>query len=87
VVDADLTAFSAAITMLEGVKDKPRESIVTRSVATVALPDTIGSVRGIYRNELDKMMTKFKASAPNFYSAYAAARVIVNRPETRKKKE
>jgi hypothetical protein len=40
-----------------------------------------------YRNELDKMMTKFKASAPDFYSAYLAARVIVDRPGTRKKKD
>jgi hypothetical protein len=67
---------------LEGLKDKPRES----AVATVALPDTIAS-RRIYRNELDKMMTKFKASAPDFYSAYLAARVIVDRPGTRKKKD
>lgn len=42
-------------------------------------------MRGIYRNELDKMMTRFKTTEPEFYKAYFAARVIVDRAATHAK--
>jgi hypothetical protein len=31
------------------------------------------------RNEIDKMVTKFRKTNPDFYNSYFAARVIVNR--------
>jgi hypothetical protein len=39
----------------------------------------IANVRSIFRNEIDKMMTPYKKSNPDFYNGYFAARVIVNR--------
>src|SRR5207244_3539985 len=84
---ADRTQFNDAIKKLEGLKDKPRESVVTRKVATMALPTAITHVRGIYRNEVDKMMTKFKTPAPDFYSGYFAARIIIDRPGKHKAKK
>ncbi len=79
---AELTALGAAITKFEGMKTAPRNAVVDRKVATLALPEAVNYVRGIYRNELDKLMTRFKKSAPAFYSAYTAARVIVNHAAT-----
>ena len=79
---ADLTAFAAAITHLDEMKGAPRQAVVNRRVATLSLPDAIGYVRGILRNEIDKMMEKFKKAQPDFYAAYFAARVIVDRTGT-----
>ena len=58
---------------------EPRNATVKRKVATLSLPDAITFVRSIYRNEIDKMMNRFKKSAPDFYQAYFAGRVIIDR--------
>ncbi len=79
---ADLMSLGAAIKKFDGMKTSPRDAIVQRRVATLSLPEAIVYVRGIYRNELDKMMTRFKKSEPEFYKAYFAARVIVSRAAT-----
>ncbi len=74
-----LAAHAQAITALDGLKTAPRDAIVNRKVATMTLPSAIVFVRGIYRNELDKMMSRFKKSSPDFYIAYFAARIIIDR--------
>jgi hypothetical protein len=46
---------------------------------TESLAQLIVNVRSIFRNEIDKMMTPYKKSNPDFYNGYFAARAIVNR--------
>ena len=70
--------LDAAIAAFGKLKTAPRDAIVNRKVATLSLPEAIAFVRGIYRNEIDKMMTRFKKAQPDFYKAYFAARVVVN---------
>ncbi len=82
VTAAELTVLGAAITKFDSMKTSPRDAVVQRRVATLSLPEAIVFVRGIYRNELDKMMTRFKKTEPEFYKAYFAARVIVDRAAT-----
>lgn len=79
---SELAALDAAITKFDGMKTAPRDATVQRKVATLSLPEAIIFVRGIYRNELDKMMTRFKKTQPDFYKAYFAARVVVHRAAT-----
>jgi hypothetical protein len=79
---AELTALDALIAKFEGMKTAPRDATVLRRVATLSLPEAIVFVRGIYRNELDKMMTRFKKTQPDFYKAYFAARVVVHQAAT-----
>jgi hypothetical protein len=55
------------------------EQTCQRKVLTRSLSEYIANVRGIFRNEIDKMMTPYKKSNPDFYNGYFAARVIVNR--------
>ncbi|HEY2712713.1 MAG TPA: hypothetical protein VGI60_09380 [Chthoniobacterales bacterium] len=62
------------------MKDKGIDPFHPSLVRTPRNPSIVGKVRHTYRSDQDKMMTKFKASAPDFYSAYLAARVIVTRP-------
>ncbi|HEX3818159.1 MAG TPA: hypothetical protein VHW03_07715 [Chthoniobacterales bacterium] len=82
-----LTAFGTAITTLGGMKDAPRNATVQKRVETLSLPGAIAYVRGILRNEIDKMIIAFKASQPDFYAAYFAARVIIDRTGTHKGKK
>jgi hypothetical protein len=83
----EFVAFSGAIAKFDGLKTAPRDAQVNRKVATLSLPEAIAFVRGIYRNELDKLMTRFKKPQPEFYQAYFAARVIVDRAATRTTKK
>jgi len=43
------------------------------------LPDEISALTSVLRNQLDKQMTKFRKSNPEFYAAYRSAWVIVDR--------
>jgi hypothetical protein len=63
-------------------KTAPREAVVERSAKTTAIPTLIKNVRSIFRRELDKMMTPFKRTEPDFYSGYFAARVVVDKAAT-----
>jgi len=42
----------------------------------------IANACSIFRKEIDKMVTKFRKTNPDFYNGYFAARVIVNRSAT-----
>lgn len=72
---------------LNGTKDPPPWAAVNGNGATLSLPETISHTRRIYRNEIDKMMEKFRVSAPDFYKAYVSARIIVDRTRTRRSKK
>jgi hypothetical protein len=84
--ETDFTALENAITALGGVKDAPRLAITAQRTATLSLPAAIDYVRGILRNEADKMMEIFRDSQPDFYVSYFTARVIVDRSATRNAK-
>jgi hypothetical protein len=86
--DYDITAatgdeLKAAEDLFASKKDAPREAQVERKVETLSIPEGISSVRSIFRNEIDKMMIRYRKSEADFYKAYAAARMIVNRSATR----
>jgi hypothetical protein len=73
---ADLTAKTAAFS---GVKTAPRLAISGRAGETATLPEAIQSTRLLLRNRIDKLVTKFRKSHPEFVAGYKAARVIVDR--------
>ena len=85
VTAADVTALTDLRTTFGGIKTGPRTATAERSTQTASLPQLINEVRSIFRNEIDKLITKFKTSNAEFYNGYFAARVIVNRPGTQKK--
>ena len=82
VTAADVTELDAARTAFEGRKTSTREAAVGRKTQTDSLPQLIANVRSIFRNEIDKMVTKKKKANPDFYDGYFAARIIVNRAAT-----
>jgi hypothetical protein len=83
VTKVEVTALETAATTFEEMKGSTRDAVVGRKVETMSLPEAIGTVRSIFRNEIDKMMTAFKRTKPDFYNGYFTARVIVNRAPTR----
>lgn len=80
IVAADITALTTARTAFAAKKTAPRMAVSERKAQTESLPTLIGNVRSIFRNELDKMVTKKKKTAPDFHRGYFTARVIVDRP-------
>jgi len=82
VLGTDVTALDTARTTFAGMKTSPREAAAARKVQTASLAQLIANVRSIFRNELDKMVTKLRKTNPDFYNGYFAARVIVNRAAT-----
>ena len=76
------TDLAGAAELFANKKEKPREAIVGRRVETLSLPEAINRVRSIFRNQIDKMMTGFKRTEPDFYTGYFASRVIVNHAAT-----
>jgi hypothetical protein len=74
--------FPTLLTAYQGIKTSPREAAAARKVQTASLSQLIASARSILRNEIDKMVTKFRKTNPDFYNGYFAGRVIVNRAAT-----
>jgi maltose-binding protein MalE len=79
--------LKGAMELFANKKEGPREALIGRKVETISLPIAIREVRSIFRNELDKMMTSFRKAKPDFYQAYFAARIIVDRAATHPAKE
>ena len=79
VTAADVTALSGLVTQFHTVKTAPRTAIAGRAGETSTLPDTISDTTSLLRNRLDKLMTKFKKTSPEFYAGYQSARVVVDR--------
>lgn len=79
IVAADVAALDVLTTQFHTAKTAPRTAVVDRSSQTVTMPDKIANVTSLLRNRLDKLMTRFKKSNPEFYAGYLAARVIVDR--------
>jgi hypothetical protein len=79
IAQADVAALDGFRTQFHGVKSAPRTAIAGRAGETATLPELISNTTSILRNRLDKQMTKFKKSNPEFYAGYQSARVIVAR--------
>jgi hypothetical protein len=79
VLPADVTALDGLVAAWAKVKTAPRTAIAKRSSQTKTLPQAISDNTSLLRNQLDKQITKFKKTNPEFYAGYHAARVVVNR--------
>lgn len=66
------------------VKSAPRTAIAKRKGHTKSLAQAISDNQSLLRRQLDKQMTHFKLSQPEFFAGYRAARVVVNRRSHRK---
>ena len=79
VTQADVTELEGLTTRFHRVKSAPRVAIAGRAGETATLPERINATSGILRDRLDKLMTKFRQTRPEFVAGYQSARVIVDR--------
>jgi hypothetical protein len=79
ILPADVTELDGLTAKFNEVKTGPRAVVVKRAGETKTLPEAINNVTGILRDRLDRQMTKFRKTQPEFYAGYQSARVVVNR--------
>lgn len=79
---ARLTAFKKQIDAFETMLPTPRNDIARSSAATKTLSKRYKAADTILAKRLDKLAVQFKATHPDFYNAYQAARSIVDLPGT-----
>ena len=80
----ELTALKNRIAAYAEVVQSPRAATVKISTATDAIAARFAAADDLLARVLDKLAPRFKKSAPDFFSAYRGARVIVDAPSARK---
>lgn len=79
VTQADLDELAALKTRFGGVKGAPRVAIAGRASQTDTLPEALNATNRVLTNRLDRLMTRFRRTHPEFFAGYEKARVIVDR--------
>lgn len=82
VTQANLDELDQALQDFNAAKTGPRTAVAARSVHTESLPNLIREANGILRNQIDRMVSLFKRTNPEFVSGYQSARVIIDRAAT-----
>ncbi len=80
----ELTALANRIAAYAEVVQSPSAATIKISTATEAIAARFAAADELLAMVLDKLMLRFKKSAPDFFSAYKGARVIVDAPRGRK---
>ena len=79
VTAADVAELEQLTADFDAIKNQPRTAIAGRAGETATLPDLVTAATGLLRDRLDKQMTKFRQTNPEFYAGYQSARVVVDR--------
>lgn len=79
VTAADVAELEGLTADFDAIKNQPRTAIAGRAGETATLPDLITAATNLLRDRLDKQMTRFRQSNPEFYAGYQSARVVVDR--------
>lgn len=82
VTQANLDELDQALQDFNAAKTGPRTAVAARSVQTDSLPRRVRAANGILRNKIDRMVSLFKRTNPDFVAGYQSARVIVDRAAT-----
>lgn len=77
-----LTQFQQLIDAYSALVPATRVAITARKLATKNIKSIIGGINGLLTNRIDKLMFKFKASAPDFFTQYFDARIIIDLKQT-----
>jgi len=84
---AAIAAFDAVVAAFELLVVKPQTIINERKIYTSKLKQLFAETDTIVRRRLDKLITVFLTSAPNFYARYKNARNIIGMGRRRVKSE
>ena len=78
VTAVDLTALRSDIDAYVATIGSPRSALTVRKGATAEITALVKDSLKILNNRMDKLMSEFKESKPNFYQEYFDARIIVD---------
>jgi hypothetical protein len=84
VTQDNLTELGLAFQQFSDLKTDPRTAAAERSAQTQSLENIIREANTILRDQIDRMVSLFSRTDPNFVSGYEAARVVVDRVATHK---
>jgi len=79
VTEANIEELDQALQDFNEAKSGPRQATTSRMVQTESLPALVRDANDILRNQIDRLMSLFSRTHPEFVSNYRAARAIVNR--------
>ena len=80
----ELTALKNRIAAYAEIVQSPRAATIKVSTATEAIAARFATADDLLAMTLDKLAPRFKKSAPDFFSGYEGARVIVDAASPRK---
>ena len=86
VTQANIDELSAALTEFNQAKAGPRTATAERAALTESLPKLVNEASDILKNRVDRLVSLFSRTNPDFVSGYESARVIVDRVATHKAK-
>lgn len=78
----DIDELGALKTRFEDVKGAPRLAIVGRAGQTETLPEALNATTRLLNKRLDRLMSRFRRTHPEFFAGYEKSRVIVDRSAT-----
>jgi hypothetical protein len=84
VTQANIDELTSALTNFNDVKTGPRTATVERAALTQSLPNLVREANEILRSKIDRMVSLFSRTNPDFVAGYENARVIVDRAATHK---
>jgi len=86
VSQANIDEMSSALTEFNQAKTGPRTATAERAVLTESLPRLAKATNDILKNRVDRLVSQFSRTNPDFVAGYENARVIVDRAATHKAK-
>jgi hypothetical protein len=86
VTQANLDELTAALEKFSALRNQPRTAVVERTTHTQTLESLIREANEMLTNQLDRMVSLFSRTNPEFVAGYEAARRIVDRTATHKTK-
>jgi hypothetical protein len=85
ITTADIAELDSVITQFDGIINTPSGVIVKRKSHTSNLRELFVTADSIIYDKLDKLITLFKTSSPEFFTLYGNARNIVNTSARKRK--
>jgi len=86
VSQANIDELSDALTEFNQAKPGPRTATAERAVLTESLPRLVKETSDILKNRVDRLVSQFSRTNPDFVAGYERARAIVDRAATHKTK-
>lgn len=84
---SDLETLNAEIKAFAALLPRQRLSVTERKTANEKLKDLFAQTEALLKNQVDRLMIRYKQSQPAFYTTYKTSRHVINYGVRHKKKK